>query len=82
MTAGFAHADRCDARWFFVDFGISHGMREAEKRARDLGQMVRTIRLEYEGNWLSYDIPDSVIDALYYVMIDNPQFRKTSNEPK
>lgn len=38
ITAGLALGDGCENRWFFVDFGISPGMRLALERAEKRGQ--------------------------------------------
>ncbi len=38
IDAGIALGDACENRWFFVDFGLSIGMRIALRRAHDRGQ--------------------------------------------
>lgn len=46
ITAGLAHGDNCDERWFFVDKGWSDGMYRAMKHAEAIGQRTRCISLE------------------------------------
>lgn len=45
MNAGHAIGDRCDERWFYLDRGMSKGMRVALERAKAVGQITRDIVL-------------------------------------
>lgn len=45
LEAGFQMGDRCDERWFFVDHGISAGMRMAVDRALRIGQRVEFLHV-------------------------------------
>lgn len=49
IEAGLAMGNLCDERWFFVDLGISSGMRRAKDVAHARGQWVRTVVLG--SNW-------------------------------
>lgn len=46
ITAGLAHGDACDERWFFVDKGWSEGMYRAMEHAETIGQPARCISLD------------------------------------
>lgn len=45
MAAGFVIGDMCDERWFYVDRGMSRGMKMAWERAMERGQPVRKVEL-------------------------------------
>ena len=45
MLAGFAWAERADARVFYVDLGESHGMADGRKHAEEIGQPCEFRRL-------------------------------------
>lgn len=70
MKAGFAYADQCDERWICLDVGESGGMKAGRTRGTKNGQRVIEKRLGPEWPKLVEDIPDSVIDALFHVMVE------------
>ena len=50
IRAGLAFGDSCDERWFYLDRGWSDGMARAKKRAEELGQVTKEIRIGHSAN--------------------------------